>query len=96
MADPTWRRSLTDWKDLDVLQHELAVMLGIVQPELTLSDVKSLYWTVNPLGDALSRFLFQLVAAGVLEQHPEDDTLLRWNPAFRGFWENKRPTVPLR
>jgi hypothetical protein len=80
----TWRESLSEYTDIDLLQHDLARMLGIVTSDVEVNDVKALYWTKNPIGDALAAFVLALGRAGVLEQHPEDQTLLRWNPNFRG------------
>jgi hypothetical protein len=86
----TWRESLTEYRHIDDLQHELATMLGIVDDRLGMNDVKALYWTANPVGDALAKFLFALASAGVLEAHPEDETMLRFHPSFRGWWEDKK------
>jgi hypothetical protein len=85
MISQSLRQSLTDWTDIDVIQHQLATALGIVGAQESLNDCKALYWTANLVGDALAAFVSSLARAGVLEAQPEDETVLRWNPAYPGF-----------
>ena len=69
---------MTEWEDIDVIQHEIAVRLGIFEPGSAMRDHKAVYWSKNPLGDALAAVVDALVSGGVLERHPGDDTALRW------------------
>jgi hypothetical protein len=94
MTSPSLRESLADWTDIDVIQHQLATAIGVVEAHQSLNDVKALYWTKNPVGDALASFVFALAQAGVLEAQPDDETVLRWNPAYQGFVPNKKPQTP--
>lgn len=59
-------------------------MLGIVGADLKMNDVKALYWCKSPIGDALADLLFALARAGVLEEHPDDQTLLRTRTSADG------------
>ncbi|MEU9233502.1 hypothetical protein [Streptomyces subrutilus] len=46
---------------------------------MTFRQVKSVFWTDNPLGNALHEVLLQLVAAGVLERREEPDEQFLWS-----------------
>ena len=48
--------------------------------------VKSVFWTDNPIGNALHENLLTLVAAGVLERREEPDEQFRWRS------DRERPT----
>ena len=91
MSDtPTFRQATAELTDIDMIQHDIAQRLGIVAADVSMADVKGLYWTANPIGDALAKFVFALVQAGVLEASAHDETVMRWNPAFDG-WKPRRP-----
>lgn len=54
--------------------------LGIFGESETFTRVKGVFWTDNPLGNALHEVLLQLTAAGVLERREEpDDEQFRWS-----------------
>ncbi|MFJ2931354.1 hypothetical protein ACIO8G_01140 [Streptomyces sp. NPDC087219] len=70
---------LTDWTDWDGAAFVAGRSLGIFGESVTFTQVKSVFWTDNPLGDALHEVLVQLVAAGVLERREEPDEQFRWS-----------------
>ena len=84
----TLRENLGDWNDVEGAGYALAQCLGLLDPEVPYSDTKYLFWSANPLGDALIRTLDDLVRLGVLEEREDDGgTVYRWDPAFKGRWE---------
>ena len=78
--------------DADVAAYYLACSLGIMGPEDgsldKFRDAKHVFWSANPLGEALVRFLDNLVECDVLE-FQSDGVHYRWNGSFIGTWENK-------
>ena len=46
--------------------------------------VKSVIWSANPLGDAMSNFIVALLEVGALERRDEPDIEYRWNPNYKG------------
>lgn len=84
-----WRWS-TEWSDWDGAEYELGVMLGIFNREAQpFQTVKHLFWTDNPVGNALHECLEKLVAAGIFEGQGSDgdpetaNTRFRWNREFK-------------
>jgi hypothetical protein len=73
-----FREQLADWTDVDAAQHLLAQCLGIFPLDASMIEKKSVYWSDNPLGDALYRILEALVSAGVIEKRDEPDLQYRW------------------
>ncbi|MEV7122316.1 hypothetical protein [Kitasatospora griseola] len=74
------REGLDDWTDWDGAAFELGRALGLFAEPVTFTHVKWVFWTDNPLGNALHEMLLQLVAAGVLERRDEpDDEQFRWS-----------------
>jgi hypothetical protein len=47
---------------------------------------KHVFWSNNPLGNALHAILDRLVEIEALELN--DDVQYRWNSAFKGSWED--------
>lgn len=76
----TFREKLQDWTDWDGAQFALAVALGIMEdgPNSFQTKYKHVFWTANPLGDNLHKFLCALVELGILEQRSEPDDQFRW------------------
>jgi hypothetical protein len=79
----TLRTRLGGWDDLESAAHALAQCLGVVAQTSSYGDVKGLYWTQSPVSNALYGALRGLQAAGIVEPFPDDDTIVRWNPAFQ-------------
>lgn len=77
------REDLADWTDIDVAAHHLARHLGVLPVESMMRDFKWVYWSVNPLGDALVRTLDQYVALGVIEKRLEPDFQYRWSAGYK-------------
>lgn len=92
-ADPARRLKdrLAEWTDFDSAAYELGVLLGLWPEWVDLKGpcpwggTKHIFWTANPLGEALHDALKCLVKAGVLEFN-EEETRFRWNAAFD--WRN--------
>lgn len=78
-----------DWVDPDYAEYYLACLLGLMVYEEDLrgefSKVKGVFNTRNKVGDALFEMLERMVEGGFLEKN--DDWQYRWNPSFRGYWE---------
>jgi len=75
------REALSDWQDVDGAMYHLAVALGVLTDSRPWGGRKDLFWTNNPVGNALFEQLRQLAELGVLE-FDEDETRFRRNPAF--------------
>ena len=71
---------LADFTDVDVAEFALGRTLGIFPPETSMRDYKAVFWTNNPLGNALFAILEQLREAGILLRIDEPDLQYRWNP----------------
>lgn len=80
---------LNDWTDIDYVQFELAVCLGLMEDDLELfrTKAKHIFWTDNKIGRALYCMLMDLVGAGILE-YDKEEARFRWNQNFKGDWED--------
>lgn len=88
----TLRERLANWIDFDGAAYELGVALGIFEQEWgggvpgrddPWHGTKGIFWSANPLGDALDQMLRQMVKAGVLEFDVQG-LRYRWNPSYVG------------
>ncbi|NUR93246.1 MAG: hypothetical protein HOY71_55000 [Nonomuraea sp.] len=70
---------LAGWTDWDGAAFVVGRSLGIFAESVSFTQVKSVFWTDNPLGKALHEVLLQLVAAGVLERREEPDEQFLWS-----------------
>jgi hypothetical protein len=71
---------MAGWTDGDGAAFVVGRSLGIFDESVTFTQVKGVFWTDNPLGNALHEVLLQLVAAGVLERREEpEDEQFRWS-----------------
>jgi hypothetical protein len=71
---------MAGWTDWDGAAFVVGRSLGIFDESVTFTQVKGVFWTGNPLGNALHEVLLQLVAAGVLERREEpEDEQFRWS-----------------
>ena len=75
---PSLRDRIPDWTDIDFAAHALAQALGVMAPDAEMADTKWVYWSKNPLGDALVQMLDSLVEIGLLEKRDEPDFQYRW------------------
>ncbi|MEZ5986119.1 MAG: Imm45 family immunity protein [Hyphomonas sp.] len=79
---------LEAWTDLDVAAYHVAIALGLMPPPQAgagpfyFGGRKDLFWTDNPLGNMLFGILNDMVVLGALEEHSNDDTLVRWNSVY--------------
>lgn len=73
------------WLDFDVIQHEVALRLGLYQneqnPEPCMRDFKWLYWTSNVYSNELCKIVASMVTMGLLERNEEEQ--YRWAKNFR-------------
>ena len=85
----SFRERLRDWQDFDVAEYALAEALGLVPPGAwdfnSPIPHKGVFWSNDPLGEALSKTLNHLVEAGVLEKN--GDAQFRWRPGYEGLGE---------
>ncbi|GAA0681910.1 hypothetical protein GCM10010193_39520 [Kitasatospora atroaurantiaca] len=72
------RIALEDWADVDVAQLALGQALGIFPKDAGVREFKYVFWSANPLGDALYAQLLKLVDGKVLERRDEPDIQFRW------------------
>lgn len=74
---------LESWKDIDDAQHQLGILLGMVDESLGSfqKEYKWVYWTNNPFGKMLRESLFKMVEIGMLEYN-EDNETIRSVPGF--------------
>lgn len=77
--------ALAGWRDSDGAAYELGRSLGLFR-EGGFAEAKWVFWTRNPLGDALHEALLGFTEAGVLD-YDEDEDRFRWrgDPARRGM-----------
>jgi len=72
------RDRLAEWTDFDVAGYHLGVVLGLL-PEWpegeAWGDHKWVFWSANPLGDALYMMLRNLTSLGILEHNGD---AFRW------------------
>lgn len=69
---------LAEWTDWDGAAFVVGRSLGIAGESETFTQLKGLFWTDNPLGNALHEVLVQLTAAGVLERREKPDEQFLW------------------
>ena len=71
-------------------QHLLSQSLGLMNPEVRFAvEAKHVYWSNNPVGNALYEILMKLVEIEVLEYRDEPSVQVRWNSSYRGTWERE-------
>ncbi|MFF7680026.1 hypothetical protein [Actinacidiphila glaucinigra] len=70
---------LPDWTDGDRAAFVVGCSLGIFGDSVAFTRIKWVFWTDNPLGNALHGVLLHLAAAGVLERREEWDERFRWS-----------------
>ena len=72
---------LSDWMDIDDAAFDLAICLGILDPDANYqTDYKWVFWTRNPTGDRLYAILDFLVEQNILLKRYEPDYQYKWNP----------------
>jgi hypothetical protein len=76
---------LADWADFDAAEYYLAVSLGLMADEPGPLRHKWVFWSNNPTGEMLGRWLRDLVALGVLQEN--DDQQFRFSPDYVPPWE---------
>ena len=88
----TLKESLVEWTDIDWAGFQLAICLGLMPPDDNLfrTKAKHVFWTNNPVGDALYQMMRELAGVGILE-YDEEEMRYRWNPVFKGSWEIATP-----
>ncbi len=92
----SFKTRLSDWTDSDYAAFFLAQSIGLMKDVNFPRQAKGVFWSDNPLGNALHRMLMELVDAGVLEYREEPDYQFRWNAQFVGTGnhaENQSQTV---
>lgn len=74
----TLQEVLANWTDPDETAFLLGQVLGIFPPEGNLHEgFKWIFWTDNPLGNAIYEFAHNLVRVGALDRN--EDEQFRWN-----------------
>ncbi len=77
MAD--LRELLFDWTDTDYASFQVGVCLGLwPSGQESFRNKKGVFWSNNPLGNTLHKFMKGLVQASVLEFREEPDLQYRW------------------
>ena len=77
-------KELKDWTDFDGAQFLFMQAMGLI-PQGTWGDVvlrggrKWIFWSANPMSEAVTVFMEELVEIGSLER---EDSKYRWNPEF--------------
>lgn len=86
----TLKAALSDWTEVDMACYYLAISLGLMSPPDDGSfwgSTKAIFWSDNPVLNMLYDMLRMMVAQGILEKRFEPDYSYRWNPTYRGDWE---------
>ena len=66
------------WVDVDAAQHHLAVVMGLLPAGSPVGTFKWIFWSENPLSDALRDRLGELAESGPLESRTEPDYQFHW------------------
>ncbi len=82
----TLKDPIADWTDIDVAEFHLATALGLMGPDTDSHRAKHVFWSNNPVGNMLYEIIKLLIEQRILETHPDDDTIVRWNANFVGSW----------
>jgi hypothetical protein len=73
---------LADWTDWDAAEFWIGCALGVFSGSEEPLHIKHVFWSDNPLGNALHEVLVQLSTAGVLERRDEPDDQFRWRSGY--------------
>lgn len=66
------------WYDCDQAGHALVAALGLYNCEgTTFGNAKWVWWTDNPVGNAVHEFLDKLADAGLLEKNEDEQFRIR-------------------
>jgi len=90
----TLQERLKEWQDFDVAAYELGVTLGLFEddPQGTYEAFranKGIFWSDNPLGNALYGILQSLAEQDFLDWDREESKY-RWSPTAPGFQEGTK------
>lgn len=84
------KERLADWVDWDITIYNVGACLGF-WPEYGAPygedpwhGNKGVIWSANPINNAISFFLEELLKEGCLERKEEPDIAYRWNPNYKG------------
>ncbi|MFI9106559.1 hypothetical protein ACIGXA_39290 [Streptomyces fildesensis] len=69
---------LAGWTNWDGAAFVVGRSLGIFGESETFTQVKGVFWTDGPLGNALGEVLVQLAVVGVLERREVPGERFRW------------------
>ena len=76
------RDDLPDWSDWDGAEASLAEHLGLIDTAQGFGGRKGIFWSNNPVGNALMDCLTRLADAEVLNRRDEPDIQFRWNQSL--------------
>ena len=76
------RDDLSEWSDWDGAGVALAKHLGLIETTEAFGGRKGIFWSNNPVGNALTDCLNRLTEATILERRDEPDIQFRWNQSF--------------
>lgn len=100
---------LSEWTDVDVAEYHMGIVLGVLPKPVdgeTEGDhfrrLKEVFWTANPLGDAMFGILVKMVETGILEQQPRPgarlvgkamtiNSAVRFVPGWPGWQDSEIP-----
>ena len=94
----TFKESIFSWtEDHDTVQFALAESFGLMKPDNDFGSTKHVFYSDHPIGHMLNDFLMRLVEIGILEyQLADTGEQWRWNPVFKGRWENGMVKIKYR
>ena len=73
------REDLSKWSDWDGAKAALAEHLGLIDTAEDFGGRKEIFWSNNPVGNALMDCLNRLTDAEVLDRRDEPDIQFRWS-----------------
>lgn len=84
-AATSLKERLKDWTDIEGAQYEIAVALGIIDPQRfpAMADAKHVFWSNHPIGNMTHKFLEEMTALGIVQKRDEPDFQYRWNTEFK-------------
>jgi hypothetical protein len=80
------RDELAEWAEWDEAGWSIAMHLGLLPPGVSYqTEAKHVFWTSNPLWDAIHDVLDAMVRVGALEYEPEEQ---RWRARPEYAWHD--------
>lgn len=75
-----FKHAMKDWDDFDIAAFSLGRSIGLFEFGETMTHIKHIFWSNNPIGNVLNKMLEEMVKTGFLLKN--DRFQYKWNPQF--------------